>query len=188
MAKFTRDALQSLVNLPSPMCTRPTKETPNGKESWFWEKQKARKPTWFSLGKASCCLDPSGGLILGSTCISMLLLGVSKQALAAGSYLREGRWNLCQPSNVAPIGPVMPSSFHDADGEAVRAKAQEEKREEGEQQLMGVEDERSKRAVSTAMPEAATTATSTTMQAAQPVQGEAQDGCYSLQSSDDPFI
>ena len=78
-------------------------------------------------------------------------------------------------SNVAPIGPVMPSSFHDADGEAVRAKAQEEKREEGEQQLMGVEDERSKRAVSTAMPEAATTATSTTMQAAQPVQGEAQD-------------
>jgi hypothetical protein len=69
----------------------------------------------------------------------------------------------------------MPSSFHDADGEAVRAKAQEEKREEGEQQLMGVEDERSKNAGSTAMPEVATTATPNTVQAPQPVQVEEQD-------------
>ena len=78
-------------------------------------------------------------------------------------------------SNAAPIGPVMTSSFHDADGESVRAKAQEEKREEGEQQLMGVEDERSKHAESIAMPEVATTATSNTVQAPQPVQVGVQD-------------
>ena len=78
-------------------------------------------------------------------------------------------------SNAAPIGPVMPSPLHDADGEAVRAQAQEEKREEGEQHLMGVEDERSRNAGSTAMPEVATTATSNTVQAPQHVQVEVQN-------------
>ena len=43
------------------------------------------------------------------------------------------------PSN-APAGPILPSAFHDADGEAVKEKAQEEKREEAEMQVMAKMD------------------------------------------------
>ena len=39
------------------------------------------------------------------------------------------------------MGPVLPSVLHDADGEAVRKKAQEEQREEQEKQAMGNEDQ-----------------------------------------------
>ena len=42
---------------------------------------------------------------------------------------------LLAPSN-APAGPVLLSAFHDADGEAVEQKPQEEKREETEMQAM----------------------------------------------------
>eukprot|EP00435_Cladocopium_sp_Y103_P004244 s3391_g1.t1 len=45
-------------------------------------------------------------------------------------------------SETAPAGPVLPSALHDADGEAVRKKFQEEKREEGETEAMGHEDAR----------------------------------------------
>ena len=39
------------------------------------------------------------------------------------------------PSN-PPVGQILPSAFHDADGEAVKQKAQEEQREEAEMQAM----------------------------------------------------
>lgn len=56
-------------------------------------------------------------------------------------------------SSAEPVGPILPSVLHGADGEAVKQKAQEEKREEGELQAMGVEDVRPKHPE----PEAATT-------------------------------
>ena len=43
-------------------------------------------------------------------------------------------------SDRAPIGPVLPSALHDADGEAVRKKAQEELREETELKSMEKQD------------------------------------------------
>ena len=43
-------------------------------------------------------------------------------------------------SDRAPIGPVLPSALHDADGEAVRKKAQEELREESELKSMEKQD------------------------------------------------
>jgi len=56
-------------------------------------------------------------------------------------------------SSAEPVGPVLPSALHGADGEAVKQKAREEKQEEGELQAMGAEDVRPKHPES----EAATT-------------------------------
>ena len=39
-----------------------------------------------------------------------------------------------------PVGPILPSMLHDADGEAVRQKADEERKEESETSAMGKED------------------------------------------------
>ena len=44
-----------------------------------------------------------------------------------------------------PLDPILPSQFHDADGDAVRKKAEEEKNEEKESKAMGSEDPINKR-------------------------------------------
>ena len=48
-------------------------------------------------------------------------------------------------SQQQPLGPILPSQFHDADGDAVRKKAEEEKNEEKESKAMGSEDPINKR-------------------------------------------
>ena len=48
-------------------------------------------------------------------------------------------------SQQQPLGPILPSQFHDADGDAVRKKAEEEKNEDKESKAMGSEDPINKR-------------------------------------------
>lgn len=43
-------------------------------------------------------------------------------------------------SQQPPLGPILPSRLHDADGDAVKQKAQEERKEELEAQAMGKKD------------------------------------------------